>query len=112
MVGFSAFLRAIDAVMADGAEYLFGATPADLATLDAPEGYRGLVQKLRAGPTPTQGLAGTPVMAELARAARQLLARTGVVFRKTVTREKLPISWLALSRVYRRMELRGEIRGG
>jgi FAD/FMN-containing dehydrogenase/Fe-S oxidoreductase len=41
-------VRAIDAVMADGAEYLFGATPADLATLDAPEGYRGLVQKLRA----------------------------------------------------------------
>jgi ATP-dependent Lhr-like helicase len=44
--------------------------------------------------------------------ARQLLQRTGVVFRKTITREKLPITWLALTRIYRRMELRGEVRGG
>jgi ATP-dependent Lhr-like helicase len=45
-------------------------------------------------------------------AARQLLRRTGVVFRRTVQREKIPVSWLALSRVYRRMELRGKVRGG
>jgi ATP-dependent Lhr-like helicase len=45
-------------------------------------------------------------------AARQLLHRTGVVFRRTALREKLPVSWLALTRVYRRMELRGEVRGG
>jgi ATP-dependent Lhr-like helicase len=44
--------------------------------------------------------------------ARQLLKRTGVVFRRTVTREKLPVNWSVLARVYRRMELRGEIRGG
>jgi ATP-dependent Lhr-like helicase len=44
--------------------------------------------------------------------ARQLLRRTGVVFRKTVTREKMPVNWLSLTRIYRRMELRGEIRGG
>jgi ATP-dependent Lhr-like helicase len=44
--------------------------------------------------------------------ARQLLKRTGVVFRRTTTRETLPVSWAALSRVYRRMELRGEARGG
>ena len=44
--------------------------------------------------------------------ARQLLRRTGVVFRKTVAREKLPITWLSLTRMYRRMELRGEVRGG
>jgi ATP-dependent Lhr-like helicase len=44
--------------------------------------------------------------------ARQLLTRTGVVFRRILTREKVPISWLALIRIYRRMELRGEIRGG
>jgi FAD/FMN-containing dehydrogenase/Fe-S oxidoreductase len=41
-------VRAIEAVMADGAEYTFGATPADLSTLDAPAGYRSLVEKLRA----------------------------------------------------------------
>ena len=45
-------------------------------------------------------------------AARQLLRRTGVVFRRTVARERLPVSWSALTRLYRRMELRGEIRGG
>src|SRR6185312_7589400 len=45
-------------------------------------------------------------------AARQLLRRTGVVFRRTVARERLPVSWLTLTRIYRRMELRGEVRGG
>jgi ATP-dependent Lhr-like helicase len=44
--------------------------------------------------------------------ARQLLRRTGVVFRRTLEREKLRISWYELVRVYRRMELRGEVRGG
>jgi ATP-dependent Lhr-like helicase len=44
--------------------------------------------------------------------ARQLLLRTGVVFRRTLTREKLPITWLELTRIYRRMELRGQLRGG
>jgi ATP-dependent Lhr-like helicase len=44
--------------------------------------------------------------------ARQLLRRTGVVFRRTILREKLPVHWSALARVYRQMELRGEIRGG
>jgi ATP-dependent Lhr-like helicase len=45
-------------------------------------------------------------------AARQLLRRTGVVFRRLLTRERIPVTWSALSRVYRRMELRGELRGG
>jgi ATP-dependent Lhr-like helicase len=49
-------------------------------------------------------------LAELA--AKQLLKRTGVVFRRTIMREKLPVTWLQLIRVYRRMELRGEVRGG
>jgi ATP-dependent Lhr-like helicase len=45
-------------------------------------------------------------------AARQLLRRTGVVFRQTIAREKLPIPWRDLLRVYRRLELKGEVRGG
>jgi ATP-dependent Lhr-like helicase len=45
-------------------------------------------------------------------AAKQLLRRTGVVFRRTIMREKLPVTWLQLTRIYRRMELRGEVRGG
>jgi ATP-dependent Lhr-like helicase len=44
--------------------------------------------------------------------ALQLLKRTGVVFRKTILREKIPVRWSALMRVYRQMELRGEVRGG
>jgi ATP-dependent helicase Lhr and Lhr-like helicase len=44
--------------------------------------------------------------------ARQLLRRTGVVFRRMLEREKIPVTWSALRRVYRRLELRGEIRGG
>lgn len=44
--------------------------------------------------------------------ARQLLRRTGVVFRRTLEREKAPVTWSALLRVFRRLELRGEVRGG
>jgi ATP-dependent Lhr-like helicase len=44
--------------------------------------------------------------------ARQLLQRTGVVFRKTIAREKLPVTWRDLVRVYRTLEARGEVRGG
>ncbi|MCG8404811.1 MAG: DEAD/DEAH box helicase [Phycisphaerales bacterium] len=44
--------------------------------------------------------------------ARQLLKRTGVVFRRTLLREKQPVPWRDLIRVYRRMELRGDVRGG
>jgi ATP-dependent Lhr-like helicase len=44
--------------------------------------------------------------------ARQLLQRTGVVFRKTVVREKQPLPWRELVRVLRTLEARGEVRGG
>ncbi len=44
--------------------------------------------------------------------AHQLLQRYGVVFKKAVEKERLPIPWRDLLRAYRRMELRGEIRGG
>ncbi len=44
--------------------------------------------------------------------ARQLLRRTGVVFRRTLLRERIPIPWGKLIRIYRRLELRGEVRGG
>jgi ATP-dependent Lhr-like helicase len=44
--------------------------------------------------------------------ARQLLQRTGVVFRKTVAREKQPLPWRDLLRALRTLEARGEVRGG
>jgi ATP-dependent Lhr-like helicase len=44
--------------------------------------------------------------------ARRLLQRTGVVFRKTLARERLPVPWRDVARACRRLEARGEIRGG
>jgi ATP-dependent Lhr-like helicase len=44
--------------------------------------------------------------------ARVLLRRYGVVFRRLLERESLRVSWFDLGRVYRRLEARGEIRGG
>ena len=44
--------------------------------------------------------------------ARVLLRRYGVLFRRVVERESLDVSWLELSRACRRLEARGEIRGG
>jgi ATP-dependent Lhr-like helicase len=44
--------------------------------------------------------------------ARRLLDRTGVVFRRTLVRERIPVLWRDLVRVLRRMELRGDVRGG
>ncbi len=44
--------------------------------------------------------------------ARVLLRRYGVIFRRMIEREAFAVSWLELLRVYRRLEARGEIRGG
>jgi ATP-dependent Lhr-like helicase len=44
--------------------------------------------------------------------ARQLLRRTGVVFRRTAARERLPVPWRDVVRACRQMEARGDIRGG
>jgi ATP-dependent Lhr-like helicase len=44
--------------------------------------------------------------------ARQLLKRTGVVFRKTLARERQPMPWREVARACRVLEARGEIRGG
>ena len=41
-------VRAIDAVLADGSEFEFGAVPADLGKFDAPKGYLDLVRRIRA----------------------------------------------------------------
>jgi ATP-dependent Lhr-like helicase len=44
--------------------------------------------------------------------ARQLLLRTGVVFKRTTAREKQPLPWRDIVRALRTMEARGEVRGG
>jgi ATP-dependent Lhr-like helicase len=53
------------------------------------------------------------VNAEMAeRVARVLLRRYGVVFRRLMDREGMTLPWRELLRVLRRLEARGEIRGG
>jgi ATP-dependent helicase Lhr and Lhr-like helicase len=44
--------------------------------------------------------------------ARTLLRRTGVIFRRTLTRERMPVFWRDVARACRTLEARGEIRGG
>jgi|KBSSwiStaDraftv2_1062776.scaffolds.fasta_scaffold07222_6 ATP-dependent Lhr-like helicase len=44
--------------------------------------------------------------------AKTLLARYGIVFRRLLTRETNASTWRSLTGVYRRLEARGEIRGG
>ena len=55
-----------------------------------------------------------PVSAEavLEQRAQQILRRYGVVFRDLLARETNLASWRALLGIYRRLEARGEIRGG
>jgi ATP-dependent Lhr-like helicase len=93
-----------------------------LATCDAFNGLRWLVVPAwrRRGGLPSGGRwslversAGTAVTAEAAEfVARRLLARTGVIFRRTLVRERQPVPWREIARACRRLESRGEIRGG
>lgn len=50
--------------------------------------------------------------AALEKFARVLLRRYGVMFRRLLERESMAVSWYELGRIYRRLEARGEIRGG
>ncbi len=53
-----------------------------------------------------------PVQDPLYSKARQLLHRYGVVFPELMARERMVPRWRDLVRIYRRLEARGEIRGG
>jgi ATP-dependent Lhr-like helicase len=89
---------------------------AGLVTSDGFAGLRALV-----GASNSNRLAGRWSVlagAELTREeaveaqAHALLRRYGVVFRRMLTREPNAATWRELARVYRRLEARGEIRGG
>ena len=60
----------------------------------------------------TQQSSGTQSSDFTEHIARTLLKRYGVVFRSMLQRETLLVPWRDLVRVYRRLEARGEIRGG
>jgi ATP-dependent helicase Lhr and Lhr-like helicase len=60
----------------------------------------------------THGQASLPEEDVAEAIAWQLLRRYGVVFRRLVQRENVLAPWRDILRVYRRLEARGEIRGG
>ena len=62
--------------------------------------------------TPPPGRPEWPSPETVERAARQLLARWGIVFRDMVTRESAAPPWRDVLAVLRRLEATGEIRGG
>jgi ATP-dependent Lhr-like helicase len=76
---------------------------------DAKEMHAGGVRTEAGGPNPPpNGLDRESIEA----VAMKLLQRYGVVFRKLLDRESISLPWRDLLRVLRRMEARGEIRGG
>jgi ATP-dependent Lhr-like helicase len=88
-----------------------------IATADSFAGLRALLapQEKRKGLVETAGRWSLlrPVEADDVEAvARALLKRYGVVFRVLLQRESHLPPWRDLVRVYRRLEARGEIRGG
>ena len=89
-----------------------------LVTADSFAALRGLIvppsRRLRRAPTVGRWslLRRDPLAASPDVVARQLLKRTGVVFRKTVERERIPVPWWRLVRELRTLEARGEVRGG
>jgi ATP-dependent Lhr-like helicase len=91
-----------------------------MATCDSFAALRGLIvpPSRRRRAVPVLGrwslLERTPVEeADAAKlVAQQLLRRTGVVFRKTIERERFPVPWWRLVRELRALEARGDVRGG
>ncbi len=67
---------------------------------------------LKTGTVEPDGASAKPASNTTETWARQLLRRYGIVFRDLLKRESLSIPWRDLLMSYRRMELRGEIRGG
>jgi ATP-dependent Lhr-like helicase len=62
--------------------------------------------------TPSSGSENSAHDQALETFARVLLRRYGVVFRRLLENEALGVPWFELGRLYRRLEARGEIRGG
>jgi ATP-dependent Lhr-like helicase len=100
-------------------------TSRGLVTSDGFAGVRALLRVTKRQPAPfdhkrdlTGRWSALPLAAELDRdaaieiCARALLERYGVMFRRLLTRETNAPAWRELTRVFRRLEARGEIRGG
>jgi len=75
-------------------------------------GRWSLLRTQLAPPPSENGAESSARDAALEQFARVLLHRYGVVFRRLLERETFPVTWYELGRIYRRLEARGEIRGG
>src|SRR6185295_742051 len=96
---------------------------AGLISSDGFAGLRGIITRSSARGSDRSPSAGrwfalraeAPAIARetaVERMAWMILRRYGVVFRRLLVRETTGITWRELTRVYRRLEARGEIRGG
>jgi len=127
--GGASFLNDLSKTAGIDADALTGAVAAlasrGLVTSDGFAGVRALLRAMKRQPVSfdhkrdlTGRWSALPLTAELDRdasveiCARALLERYGVMFRRLLTRETNAPSWRELTRVYRRLEARGEIRGG
>src|SRR5204863_8047063 len=72
----------------------------------------GRWSRFRAAPDPTPSEAAVTDQDLIEFAAERLLDRYGIVFRRVLERERIPVAWRDLARVYRHLELRGDVRGG
>ena len=121
---FSDIVRGTKRLPAEVEEALWQLVAAGLVTSDGFDALRSLIDAkrrlgekgLRARPRSSSGrwtlLASETEKIDAEKFARRLLERWGVVFRDVVQRESLAPAWRELLLALRRMEARGEIRGG
>lgn len=121
---FSEIVRETRRLPAEVEEALWQLVAAGLVTADGFDALRSLIDAkrrlgekgLRARPRSSSGrwtlLASTTESIDADKFARRLLERWGVVFRDVIARESLAPPWRELLWALRRMEARGEIRGG
>jgi ATP-dependent Lhr-like helicase len=121
---FSEILRNTKRLPSEVEEALWQLVAAGLVTADGFDALRSLSDAkrrlgekgLRARPRSSSGrwtlLTATTDRIDREALAHRLLARWGVVFRDVIARESLAPPWRELLAVLRRMEARGEIRGG
>jgi ATP-dependent Lhr-like helicase len=121
---FMDIVRGTKRLPAEVEEALWQLVAAGLVTADGFDALRSLIDAkrrlgekgLRARPRSSSGrwtvLSSTTERIDAEKFARRLLARWGIVFRDVAARESLAPPWRELLWALRRMEARGEIRGG
>jgi ATP-dependent helicase Lhr and Lhr-like helicase len=121
---FADIVRGTKRLPSEVEEALWQLVAAGLVTADGFDALRSLIDAkrrlgdkgLRARPRSSSGrwtlLSSDTERIDADAFARKLLARWGVVFRDVVARESLAPPWRELLAALRRMEARGEIRGG